>query len=168
MKLNLCKCCDNCRNAQSISFFVGGVPATQGSKRAFYSAKIGRAIITEACKRNKPWRSDVRNEAEKAIPQGFQILDCPVWLTLEFFLPRPKGHFGTGNNSTKLRASAPVFHIGKPDAVKLARAVEDALKGVIWKDDSQVVRENIEKHYCSEGNPNPGVRVIISCANCPF
>lgn len=137
-----------------LSFFVAGDPATQGSKRAFYIAKIGRAIVTEDCKENKPWRSDVRNEAEKAIAAGeWKLTDKPVMLNLTFQLKRPKGHFGAKG----LKKSAPYFPAKKPDTVKLARAVEDALKGVCWKDDAQIVTEIIQKRY----HDQPGCLVEI-------
>lgn len=137
-----------------LSFFVAGDPATQGSKRAFYIAKIGRAIVTEDCKKNKPWRSDVRNEAEKAIEsQGWKLTEGAVYVELTFQLTRPKGHFGAKG----LRPSAPAYHTKKPDTVKLARAVEDALKGVVWKDDSQIYCEKITKVYAEQ----PGCLVTI-------
>jgi crossover junction endodeoxyribonuclease RusA len=137
-----------------LSFFVPGDPATQGSKKAFYIAKIGRAIVTEDCKKNKPWRSDVRNEAEKAMMAGeWRLTEKPVMLNLTFQLRRPKGHYGAKG----LKKSAPQWPAKKPDTVKLARAVEDALKGVCWKDDAQIVIESIQKRY----NDQPGVLVEI-------
>lgn len=138
-----------------LSFFVPGDPATQGSKKAFYIAKIGRAIVTEDCKKNKPWRSDVRNEAEKAIKaQGWTLTDLPVSIRLTFQLKRPKGHYGVNG----LKRSAPAHHTKKPDTVKLARAVEDALKNVVWGDDSQICEETIIKQY----HDQPGVLVEIT------
>ncbi len=138
-----------------LQFFVKGQPATQGSKKAFYNAKLDRAFVVEDCKRNRPWRSDVRAEAEKAISeQNWRLWSGPVFIHLTFCLPRPKYHF---NSKGELKPLAPKFHTKKPDTVKLARAVEDALKGVVWGDDSQVCQEFIEKIYGDQ----PGVRVEI-------
>jgi len=138
-----------------LTFFVAGDPATQGSKRAFYIASIGRAIVTEDCKRNKPWRSDVRNEAEKAIEKSdWQLSEGPIRLNLTFRLKRPKYHY---NSKGLIKPSAPTYHAKKPDTVKLARAVEDALKGVVWRDDSQICSESITKLY----HDQPGVLVEI-------
>lgn len=140
---------------QKLEFFVRGQPATQGSKKAFYNPKAGRALVVEDCKKNRPWRSDVRNEAEKAIDaQRWELFNGPVFIHLTFCLPRPKGDF---NSKGLLKPSAPKFHTKKPDTVKLARAVEDALKGVVWGDDSQICQEFIEKIYGDQ----PGVRVEI-------
>ena len=38
-------------------------------------------------------------------------------------------------------------HTVKPDATNVAKAVEDALNGVLWKDDSQIVCLTIRKLY---------------------
>lgn len=46
-----------------------------------------------------------------------------------------------------MKPLAPIAPIVRPDLLKLARAVEDALSGVLWKDDSQVVVEVLRKRY---------------------
>jgi Holliday junction resolvase RusA-like endonuclease len=48
-------------------------------------------------------------------------------------------------------------HTKKPDLDKLLRALKDALKGVIYRDDSQVVRVVTSKDY----SPAPGVIVTV-------
>ena len=35
----------------------------------------------------------------------------------------------------------------RPDATKLVRAVEDALTGLVWRDDAQVVIQTVRKRY---------------------
>jgi Holliday junction resolvase RusA-like endonuclease len=35
----------------------------------------------------------------------------------------------------------------KPDLTKLLRAVEDALTGVVWRDDSQIIHQVVNKEY---------------------
>lgn len=46
----------------------------------------------------------------------------------------------------------------KPDADNVEKAVKDALNGVVWIDDCQVVSGSKEKLY----GPQPGVRILIS------
>jgi hypothetical protein len=46
-----------------IRFFVPGIPAPGGSKKAFHHAKPGKIIVKDACKRNKPWRDTVASFA---------------------------------------------------------------------------------------------------------
>lgn len=95
---------------KTVAFLVKGTPATQGSKRAIYIPKIKRAIVKEDCERNAPWRSDVRDAAEKAWP--FPPCSGPVKLRLRFFFKRPRGHFGSG----KTKDPAPAADDGAEEA----------------------------------------------------
>ena len=131
----------------SITFFVPGLPATAGSKKGFpirrKNGSMG-VVITADCKRSAPWMSTVALEAAKHVSKPLQ---CPVSLRCEFVLPRPKGHFGSGKNTGVLKSSAPRFPTKKPDLTKLVRCAEDALRGIIWVDDSQVVLQTNVKAY---------------------
>lgn len=124
-----------------VSFTVYGQPAPAGSKTVGH-AKSGRAFVRDSSKRSRPWKSDVAQAAGIAV-RGAPLLEGPLELVLRFYVPRPKGHFGARG----LRPSAPVYPIVKPDVLKLARAVEDACTGVIWRDDAQIVREVLTKEY---------------------
>lgn len=137
-----------------IRFFAEGIPAPQGSKR-----HLGGGILVESSKRVKPWRSDVRAAAQDARGDR-QPLDGPVHVEIEFRFLRPKGHFGTGRNSDKLRPAAPATHIGKPDLDKLARAILDACTGVLWVDDSQVITIVARKRYI-EPPVLPGALILV-------
>ena len=144
-----------------IQFWVPGRPATSGSKTPFIyrDKKSGknRVAMAPANKRQKPWMAVVQAfamDAYKGTPTTGQ-----VGLYIDFYLPRPQSHFGTGKNSDKLKPSAPDRPIAKRsmDLTKMTRAVEDALTGIIYRDDSQVVTQNISKHY----SLRPGAMVTI-------
>lgn len=128
-----------------VAFTVYGNAAPAGSKRAFVNPKTGRAIVTDDSKGSKPWKAEVK-AAAGAVMAGRPLLEGPLFLALTFYRPRPRGHFtGTGELSAAgRRAIAPTT---KPDVLKLARAVEDALTGIVWRDDAQVVTERIAKRY---------------------
>lgn len=136
-----------------IRFTVPGIPAPGGSKRAFYNKRTGRAMLTDDCRRNAPWRAAVAWTAKKYISEP---LAGPILVEVEFRLPRPKGHYRTGRNKHLLRDGAPRYPITKPDATKLWRAAEDALKGIAWLDDSQVVSQRVQKAYGT-----PGMVIVI-------
>jgi Holliday junction resolvase RusA-like endonuclease len=84
----------------------------------------------------------------------------PIELCLCFFLEHPKSHYRAGKFKHLLKSDAPLLHTIKPDLTKLVRAVEDALTGVIWKDDSQVSSACSLKQYAPFGS-KPGVRIIV-------
>ena len=132
-------------NMDSIEFFVHGIPAPGGSKTAFRHAKTGRIIVMDACKRNKPWRDTVASFAIEHAPD--ELLSCPLSLDVTFIMPRPKYHYRTGKYSGMLKDSAPHWHTVKPDATKLLRALEDALTGIMWTDDSIIVKQYVNKTY---------------------
>lgn len=151
-----------------LRFFVAGTPQTAGSKTAFTNPKTGKAIVTESGNRaaKKTWRGDLRDAAGDAVAFGgtrtspyhpvalSSSWDADEWPTgaplavrFVFIRRRPAGHFGSGRNAGVLKASAPAHPITRPDVLKVARAVEDALTGVLWLDDSQIVDEQLVKRF---------------------
>jgi Holliday junction resolvase RusA-like endonuclease len=125
-----------------ITIEVRGLPAPQGSKR-----HVGRGIMVESSRAVGPWREAVRAETQRAM-NGSGPMAGPVAIEITFRVPRPKGHYGTGRNASKMRSSAPVFPAGRPDLDKLTRAVLDGLTaGGAWRDDSQVVSLQAWKLY---------------------
>lgn len=136
-----------------INFFVPGTPAPQGSKRY-----LGNGRMVESSKRVKPWRADIRTTALANFPQP---LTGPIRLDLTFVMPRPKSHYGTGRNAGKLKNSAPDCHTQKPDLDKLVRAVGDALTGVAYLDDSQIIVGAYMKRWACSTNDQPGVHITV-------
>jgi len=139
-----------------LEFFVIGVPAPGGSKRFVgHSKETGRAILIDAAgEKNKTWRNTVAWTASQAYPYG-DLLAESLKVHFEFRMPRPKRHYGTKG----LKSSAPKWPNTKPDALKLARSTEDALTGVVWKDDSYVVCGSQDKVFAEDGRC--GCMIII-------
>lgn len=149
-----------------IAFTVRGIPAPQGSKRLLPlgAKRGGRPILVESSKRVPKWRKAIRDEARRALEalplEGQARATGPVVVDLHFRLPRPKGHYGTGRNAAVLRPSSPAWPASKPDLDKLVRAVLDALTGLLWVDDAQVVTLAVAKCYASPTVP-AGVHVRV-------
>jgi crossover junction endodeoxyribonuclease RusA len=131
---------------QTITFTVLGKAQPGGSKRAFRHPGTGRALVVDANKKAKPWQAVVAAAGHDAMG-GRGLLDGPLAVRIVFYAPRPQSHYRTGRNRAMLRAAAPMFPTTRPDALKLARAVEDALTGVCWRDDSLIVDEQLHKRY---------------------
>ena len=93
------------------------------------------------------------NQRPKTVPT------CPVSLNIEFYFQRPKSHYGTGSKNSILKSSAPVFHTSKPDIDNLCKMPIDALTGIYWKDDTQIVELTAIKHYIT--NYAPYTQIII-------
>jgi crossover junction endodeoxyribonuclease RusA len=126
-----------------IEITVLGPPAPAGSKQAF--VRGGKAIITDASKRSRPWKTRVAAAAQDAM-NGRAPLEGPVYLRLMFGVKRPVKHYKKSGEIGAEGIRRPWPSV-KPDAIKLARAVEDALTGIVYRDDAQIVLEAISKHY---------------------
>ncbi len=149
-----------------ISFFVPGIPKPGGSKRAIPLMRFGRPIlrpsgapifnVVEDCKGTANWRQSVAVFARQA--HAGKPLTGPLSIACAFVMPRPKGHFGSGRNAGAVRATAPKLPTVKPDATKLFRSTEDALSGILWVDDAQIVKQVVGKEYGDQ----PGARIVLT------
>jgi crossover junction endodeoxyribonuclease RusA len=125
-----------------IVFRVDGLPRQQGSMR---SPKAG--VVIHSTRGLKPWRERVATEAKRWVPEPLTgLVSVRVW----FELPRPK--------RPKFRDLPGV----PPDLDKLVRAIGDALNGVAYVDDGQVVEWRATKAYALD---TPGVTVQIETIN---
>jgi len=145
---------------QSVSFRAYGLPRPGGSKRAFVNPRTGRVVVTDDCKQNRTWREAVKAAYLAVCAGGGEPLAGPLRLELTFLLPRPKGHWGTGRDAEKLRPSAPRWPAVRPDLTKLIRSTEDALSGLAWRDDAQIVEQIARKVYCVGPQP-PGAWIMV-------
>lgn len=138
-----------------IVIVVHGQPAPQGSKR-----HLGNGVMIEMSKKVKPWRQDVKTAALDAMTAG-QIgaipvhrppLDGPLAASIVFTMREqpagrpawwPKGHRWSAKYRTRPAST--------PDLSKLLRSTEDALTGVVWKDDARVVEYvRLAKYYVGD------------------
>lgn len=131
-----------------ISFFCPGLAKTAGSKKAFMRPEMKFPVIVSDSD-NKGWRNAVAGMAREHY--SGPPLAVPLKLTLVFQMKRPQGHF---NSKGALKPGAPTYCSKRPDATKLLRCVEDALNGVLWLDDSQIVVQHVSKIY----DERPGVQ----------
>jgi Holliday junction resolvase RusA-like endonuclease len=109
-------------------FVVHGIPAPQGSKKAFVAA--GRAMMKESnADAHALWRNQVSLAATEA-HRGRPPLTGPLRLFVEFRFPMPK------SRPKYVRDLRSVWKTTAPDTDKLIRSVGDALTaaGVIVDD----------------------------------
>ena len=156
------------KKRDSITFWVDGKPEPAGSKQAFcptnkqtgepYRGTGGRIIINvvDDNPKSKEWKKTVARAARQHFTRAPH--DGPVECRFEFVVTRPQYHFGTGKNAECLKDSAPHFPTAKPDTTKLTRGTEDALTGICWLDDAQIVEQRASKRYGTK----PGVQITIT------
>lgn len=145
-----------------VEIVIDGIARPQGSKSARVLMKDGKPVLTddgrpvvvmfEASKHLRRWRKHCRESARRQY-RGEPFTGA-VHCEMEFRFQRPEAHF----RKAGLSRSAPRFHTSKPDLAKIVRAVEDALTGIVWADDAQVVQGRNRKTWT---HSEPGVRVRI-------
>lgn len=125
------------------SVFIPGIPKGQPRGRAFVTGGKPRIWTPGTA---EEWKSQIAYAVKAYLPVS--LYTEAVSLNLVFYMPRPKGHYGTGRNSDKLKPSAPVYHRIKPDLDNLVKAVLDALKQAgLYRDDSQITEGKFSKRY---------------------
>jgi len=130
-----------------------GVPKAQGRPRF---ARRGKFVTAYDPKDSAQYKNNVAAQivAQKPVLIGQGI---PIKLRLEFYLPRPQGHYKTdGKVKDKFLLE---MHVKKPDLDNLVKAVKDSLKGIVWHDDSQVYSTLSNKYY---GNTPEVLITVVS------
>lgn len=138
-----------------MKFTVMGMPAPQGSKRAYFNKSTQRAHVVESSDKVKPWRSAVAHAAFEAT-SGLPF-EGAVMVAIEFYVPRPRSHYSSSvTRANELRANAPKHPTSRPDLDKYVRSTFDGLTdGGLWLDDSQAVDVRAFKRYCNREHPTP-------------
>lgn len=79
------------------------------------------------------------------------LLCGPLQVEYRCYRPRPRSHRGR------------IWAATKPDWDNYAKAIGDALTGVLWVDDVHIVDGRVLKLYAEDGHPR--IEVLVSMAN---
>lgn len=123
-----------------IQFTIYGRAVPQGRPRAY---RRGNFIGMYDPKESKAWKQEVRWQALQH--KSLKLFTGAIIFEVHFWLPKPK------SLPKKI-----VHHTKKPDLDNLVKAIKDALKGIIYRDDSQVVYSIASKGY---GEPHIDIAI---------
>lgn len=141
--------------AVEIKFIVPAVPIAQPRQRTTIRGEGEKAFVHNYTPADHPvnaFKASVRHAARAAY-QG-PPLEGPIELIAWFIMPRPLSMIWKRRRMPRAR------HIKTPDRDNLEKSLKDALKGIVWRDDSQVCAGPVEK-WIASGNEQPHVLVII-------
>lgn len=132
-----------------IRFTVYGEPVAQGRPRA---ANIGGHIRMYDPKKSRDYKDYVKLAASEFAPK--ELLNGPIILSVNVFRPMPKS---LSKKRAALAEQGLLRPTTRPDADNYIKGIKDALKNVIWKDDSQIVELHTSKFYSAR----PRVEIMV-------
>jgi Holliday junction resolvase RusA-like endonuclease len=138
-----------------ITFTASHVPVAQPRQRHAIRGSGDKAFASNYTPVRHPvnaFKVEVRIAAKEAYA-GLPLLG-PLSVRLSFVMPRPKKF------NAKKYSTGRLWFDRKPDADNLFKSVADALNGLAYHDDSQIVVVHIYKHYAAVGEL-PHVEVTI-------
>jgi len=126
-----------------VTFKVDANPV--GKQRARY-ARRGNFISTYTPEKTRTYETLIKDAAIEAMGAS-EPLETPVSLYLYIRAPIPKSY-----SKKKIADCLNGFEkpIKKPDASNVLKSVEDAMNGVVYKDDTQIVNIHVTKVYSSQ------------------
>jgi Holliday junction resolvase RusA-like endonuclease len=140
-------CIDENENYITMIFEVFGNPVAQSRPRFF---RRGSIVGTYEPSKSKKWKRDIRLQV---LSQRPKFLEGAIELKLNFYFSRPK-----------TLPKKVTHHVKKPDLDNLIKAVKDALKGLCYRDDSQIIQIIATKEYTFDA---PKVRINIGTVTTP-
>lgn len=124
---------------QTYSIVIPGDAVPQGRPRV---VRIGCRAIAYDPPKSKAYKALVRRYAAQDAPK--EPLDGAVTLDVQIYRSVPK----SWSKKKREAAITGVIHpTTKPDVSNIVKGIEDALNGVWYKDDSQIVEERLIKGY---------------------
>ena len=137
------------------SFTVYGTPVGKGRPR-FRNA--GKFVQTYTPEKTANYETLVKLAYQQE-HGGEPLLTGALHMELLAYFPIPKS---TSKKDRALMILGKNWHIKKPDSSNVLKAVEDALNGIAYADDSSICSMTIVKKY----SDTPRVEIMISELDC--
>ena len=123
-----------------INIYVAGQPVGKARPRVTRSGRVYTPTKTMQAEQG------IREAAEHAM-QGRDPLDQPLVASMVFCMQIPKSWSKAKRQQAE---DGQILPAAKPDIDNLAKTVMDALNGMVYEDDSQVVQLAVSKRYSTE------------------
>lgn len=133
-----------------VSFVVPGEPVGKGRPRI---GRVGNHARMFTPAKTVNYEGLIALAAQTAM-QGRELITNPVLVEMHMLLSIPQS---MSKKRKALAEAGQLFPTKKPDMDNVIKAIYDALNGVVWKDDVQVVDAIVSKRY----GTSPGVRVRV-------
>lgn len=134
-----------------MEFQILGTPV--GKRRPKFSTIHGYAQAVKP-KEDVIYENLVKVCFTQAKPTDYDLFDKPLRVEITAFFDIPKSF---SQKRAKEALEGCISPLKKPDADNIAKIICDALNGVAYKDDTQIVELRVRKIYAAE----PSVSVLI-------
>ena len=126
---------------QAISMALPFWPTPKGRPR--FKVKYNR-VYTFTPRDTREFENQI-SDYYKGAAQGYKFpKGTPIIVSLDFGMHIPAS---TSKRRKENMINGLIHHAVKPDLDNLAKSVLDALNGVAWHDDAQIVELHVQKHY---------------------
>ena len=135
-----------------VDFTVDGVPVGKGRPKF---ARRGNFVTAYTPAKTKTYEEQVALVSQNAMKTENKVIcPSPVQLNMDIFVPIPK----SWSKIKRERALNGVeYPTTKPDSSNILKSIEDAMNGIVFEDDKQIINHCITKRYSD--NPRVEVRV---------
>jgi Holliday junction resolvase RusA-like endonuclease len=133
-----------------IQFEVLGIPKAQPRTKIARQGAFVRAYDPAAEE-----KLSLSAEIKRYAP--VKPIDEPIVIKIEFYMPRPNNHYGSGRNAGVLKANAPLWCSSKPDLDNMIKYITDTMNAVFYRDDALIFWITANKRYADM----PKTRVMI-------
>ncbi len=134
-----------------VAFTVPGTPVAKGRARSF--VRNGH-VAHYTPERTANYENLVKLVAQQAMV-GKELFTCPVLMKIDLFVSIP---VSWSKKKQKAALSGEVMPDKRPDLSNVLKSIEDALNGIVYQDDKQIVSLTIEKRYAEIPKANVEVR----------
>jgi Holliday junction resolvase RusA-like endonuclease len=126
----------------TIRITLDGPPTAKGRPRFTSVGGFGRAFTPAKTRTYEARLAD----AGRAVMDGAEPLQGPLSIVMHVRLPIPQSWSKARKQSARTGCTRPT---GKPDCDNFLKVV-DALNGIVWGDDGQIVQATCMKYYADE------------------
>lgn len=123
-----------------------GTPHPQMRSRAARIPGLAHVRVYK-CEKQREAEESFIAQVLAQLPRDHKPMAGPLEIVINFFVARPRSHYGTGKNAGILKSSAPAYPTSKPDFDNTIKHVCDCFNQVVWADDKLVVRSRVDKDY---------------------
>lgn len=127
-----------------IRFMVPGLPFSKGRPRF---KRIGNFVSSYTDNKTRAAEAEFLKHALSSAPSV--PLECPLKVSIKFIKIKPKGYKKSEN-----------FWYKRPDLDNMIKGL-DALNGVFWKDDSQIISINAEKCFGDSNRTEVEIAAVL-------